>query len=151
MAQSLEGGLFSNAKIEMIAHQPGDTAANDVGIRDMKDYGEFSVLVMATALTGVGVNAFTIKANSQSNFGGTDATVATHAVGSAPDAEGDYLVLSVTAEMIKAVEVFATHGRLRYVTAILTHANNSDESAVTYIRSKPFIAKRALTADAVSA
>ncbi len=150
MAQSLEGGWQSSNKMLQFDHDPGDTAANDVSWQDMKGFGEVTMSAFASALSGNGVTAFLIIANSESDGGGTDATIVTHAVGDAPDAVGDWLVQSVTAEMIKAKEVIATTGRLRYVSAKITHQHNDDESVVAYIFSKPFVAKRALTTNVVA-
>lgn len=149
MAQSLEGGFLSNNKVTQYDHDPGSTAAVDIAWVDMKDYSEITISTFASALTGAGCNAFTILANSESNGSGTDATVATHAIGSAPDAVGDYLFLSVSAEMIRAVETSST-GQLRYVSASITCANAADEQVVTYIRSEPRFAKDGLTADVVA-
>ena len=137
-------------KVDMFNHDPDTTAATDVGWVDMRDYGGIRVIAMASSLTGNGVEAFTINANSDSAGGGTDAVVLAHAVSSAPDAEGDWLVLEVTAAQIREVEVFATHGQLRYVTAILTMENQADENAVVYERFNSRFPQDGLTADTVA-
>lgn len=141
--------LFSNVKVEMFDHDPDTTDATDVEWVDMRDYENFAVLVMASALTGIGVTAFTILANSESDGSGTDVTIKTHAVGSAPDAVGDYLVLECTAEEI-AQEGADAGEDLRYVSANLTMDNAADENVVTYVRGGAKRAHDALTADTVA-
>lgn len=151
MASAVSTSSFvDNHKVTVYDHDPADsTVATDVAWVDMADYGEFTVIAFASALTGNGVTAFKILANSQSDGGGTDAEIKVHAVGSAPDAVGDYLVLSCTAEEIRQAESSAT-GRLRYVSANLDCDNTADENVVVYIRSKPRFPQRGLTADVVA-
>ena len=141
--------LFARQKIEMISHIPGDTAANDVGWKSMVGYEGFAAIVMATNLTGNGVTAFSLLVNTAAAGGGTDGTLKEHAVGSAPDATGDYLVLECTAAEI--AQLGSTDGRSYVgISASVTAHNGSDEFAVTYIRWKPTFAYDDLTADYVS-
>ena len=150
MASTSESDKFgSNNKVTMYDHDPGDTAANDVGWVDMNGYGGFVAIIFCSALGGNGATAFTINANSSSTGAGTDAEVKSHAVSSAPDAVGDWLILECTAEEIRSVETAAT-GQLRYVTAIITNHHNDDEEVVTYIRTDPRFAKDGLTVDTVA-
>lgn len=142
--------LFSNLKITMYDHDPADsTVATDVEWVDMRDYENFAVLTFASTLTGAGVTAFSILANSKSDGSGTDVTIKTHAVGSAPDAVGDYLVLECTAEEI-AQEGADNSEELRYVSANLTCANAADENVVVYVRGGAKRACDGLTADTVA-
>lgn len=151
MASSQTSEKFTaNAAVTMYDHDPADsTVATDVAWVDMRDYTEFTAITFASALTGAGVTAFTILANSASDGSGTDATIKSHAVGSAPDAVGDYLVLSCTAEEVRSQETSST-GQLRYVTANLTADNAADESVVVYIRSGARRPAAGLTADTVA-
>ncbi len=142
--------LFANNKITMREIDPATgTNATDVEWVDMRDYDNFGVLTMASALTGNGVTAFSILANSESDGSGTDATVVSHSVGSAPDAVDDYLVLECTAAQVRQVETSGT-GQLRYVSASLTFANAGDENVVTYVLSGAKRAADGLTADSVA-
>lgn len=143
--------LGSNMAVKMYDHDPADsTVATDVDWVDMRDFENFMVKTMASALTGVGVNAFTILANAESDGSGTDITVKTHAVGSAPDAVGDQLVLECTAEEIAQEAADAGVANARYVSASLTCANAADENVVVYIRAGCKRAYDGLTADIVA-
>ena len=143
--------FFANNKVQMFDHDPDTTNSTAVEWVDMRDYGEFSVIDMASALTGVGTDAFSIVADAESDGSGTNVTVVSHAIASAPDAVGDYLVLTVTAEQIVQEGEDNSQTGLRYVSAVIDKANTADESVVTYIRSKPRFAASGLTADTVSA
>lgn len=142
--------LSGRMKVTMYDHDPDSTAATDVEWVDMRDYGKFMVIAFASALTGNGVTAFTILANADSAGGGTDVEVKAHAVGSAPDAVGDYLVLECTAEEIAELGR-ANSLDLRYVSANLTMQNAADENVVVYILADPRFAYDGLTADTVAA
>ena len=126
--------------------QDGATATNaaDVGWVDMKDYDKILVTAFASALTGAGVTAFSILGNTASDGSGSDVTVVSHAVGSAPDAVADYLVLECNKS-----EIVAAGETLRYVSANVTMANAADENVVTYIREAK-TAKADNTADVVA-
>lgn len=142
--------LGSNLKVTMYDHDPDGTSATDVAWVDMRDYNNFMVVAMASALTGAGANAFTILANAQSDGGGTDVAIKAHAVGSAPDAVQDYLVLECTAEEIAQEAADAGISGVRYISASLTMANSADENVVTYIRGGCKRAADGLTADSVA-
>lgn len=149
--------LRSNMAVEMYDHDPGGTSAlvvtPDGGTTkryaDMRGYENFMAVCMASALTGAGVTAFTLVANTDSDGSGTDRTIVSHAVGSAPDAVGDFLVLECTAEQIAAVGGTNSED-LRYVAAKLTCDNSADENVVTYIRCGARHSKSGLTADSVA-
>lgn len=149
-AQADYAKFFANNKITMYDHDPADsTVATDIGWVDMQEYERFIVVAFASALTGTGVTAFSILANSSSAGSGTDATVVSHAVGSAPDAVGDYLMLECSAEQVRAVETSST-GQLRYVSASLTCNNAADENVVVYILAEAKFPRAALSADVVA-
>ena len=120
------------------------TNAHDIGWVDMKDYDAIMVTAFASALTGVGVTAFSILGNTASDGSGSDVTITSHAVGSAPDAVGDYLVLECNKD-----EIVAAGETLRYVSANVTMANAADENVVTYIRRAKTL-KASNTADVVA-
>ena len=120
------------------------TNAHDIGWVDMKDYDRILVTAFASALTGVGVTAFSIIGNTDASGGGSDVTIVSHAVGSAPDAVGDYLVLECSKD-----DIVAAGETLRYVSANITMANAADENVVTYIQEAK-TAKASNTADVVA-
>lgn len=137
--------LASNLKVT--SYLSGDaSSAKDIGWVDMRDYTHILVTATAAALTGTGVTAMSIIANSDSAGGGTDVTLATHAVGSAPDAAGDMLVL----EADMAVAAASTTADLRYVSVKLTCDNAADNIVVTYIRGGARFAQDELTTDVVA-
>lgn len=115
---------------------------------DFRDFNRFLGSVCAAALTGLGVTAFSIVADAESDGSGGNETIKTHAVGSAPDAAGDYLFLECTAEEIAHVGEAASKN-LRYVGIKIQTANAADNIVGTSIRSggREY---DALTADYVS-
>jgi len=137
--------IGSTQAVTMYDHDPDGTAATDVGWVDLRDYESFMVLAFASTLTGAGATAFMILANSESDGSGTDVEIKAHAVGSAPNAVGDYLVLECTAE-----EIADAGTSLRYVSASLTMANSADENVVVYIRANSRHPRTGLTSDTVS-
>lgn len=120
------------------------TTEKDIAWVDMRDYSHILVTAHAAALTGLGVTVFKIIANSESDGSGSDVEIKAHAVGSAPDAAGDYLVLEASAE-----EIGAAGTDLRYVSAAIDAANSADQIAVTYVR-MPIRPQDGLTADTVA-
>lgn len=141
--------LFTTHAIASYDFDPDSTAATDVAWVDLRDYSNFAVIVMSSALTGNGPAAFKILANPNSDGSGTDVEVKAHAVGSKPDAVGDYLVLECTAEEIAEL-ASDNSSALRYVSANIAMANAADEAVVTYIRTGARFQHDALTADYIS-
>ena len=138
------------SNIKQTFYLSGDaTTEKDIAWVDMKDYDNILICAGAAALTGVGVTVFKIIANSESDGSGTDVEIKAHAVGSAPDAAGDYLFLEASAEEIGAASTTAS-GQLRYVSAAIDAANAADEIAVIYTRTNPKFAHDGLTVDYVS-
>lgn len=146
-AQSVEK-LFANAKITQTLSGDASTA-KDISWVDLADYDGFATTAFLAVLGGNGIEAYSIIANSQSDGGGTDATVVSHADPTTANAAGDMVVLECTAEQVKAVETSST-GRLRYVSVKLETHHASDQVVVTYIRHKPRFAKADLTADVIT-
>ena len=142
--------FLSRNKVNMYDHDPADsTVATDVAWVDMRDYTNFVAIAFASALTGTGVIEFLIIGNSESDGSGTDAIIKTHALGSAPDAVGDYVMLECTAEEIAAASTSST-GQLRYVSAKLDCDNAADENVVVYIRSGARFPTKDLSSDTVA-
>jgi hypothetical protein len=107
-------------------------------------FRRFFASVTTSILTGTGPTAFSIyAATSAAGAGGV--AVVTHAVGSAPDALNDSLVLECDIDQIREVLATATH-----VGVWLDCNNNDDEAAVTFIRYEAEREYAGLTADYVS-
>lgn len=147
--------LRSRMSVRTVIWQPADAATAqlvDLGqpqgasalMLPIADYDCILVQITASLLVGTGVTAFSIYAGT-SAAGANPTAVVTHAVGSAPDAEGDSLVLECNVEQIHEVLATATH-----VGVWLDCNNNDDETAVTVIRCGARFEKSGLTADYVS-
>lgn len=121
--------------------QPQGASALCVAIAGFR---RFSAQTCASLLVGNGVIAFAIYAATDA--AGTGATsVVAHAVGSAPDAEGDSLFLECDVDQIRAALATATH-----VGVWIDCANNDDETAVVFTREEADRPHPAMTADYVS-
>lgn len=107
-------------------------------------YRRFSAQITSSLLVGAGPTAFSICAATSAAGAGVQLVV-THAVGSAPDAEGDSLFLECDAEQIREVLPTATH-----VGVWLDCAHNDDEAAIVFTCEDPFYPRAGLTADYVS-
>ena len=124
------------------------TTLVDVGFVDMRDFSEFTVRTVAVALTGDGVDQFTIVVNTASDGTGDEAILKTHLIGSLPDAVNDGLVLSVTAAEI--AHQGNEDGKLyRHVSAKFAAANASDDHVVVYVRTAKH-SQLDLTADSIA-
>lgn len=143
--------VFSNHKLYAYDHDPANsTVATDIAWVDMRDFENFAVLLFTSLLGGNGPTVFTIIANAESDGGGTDVVIKSHAVGSAPDAVGDFLVLECTAKEIAQEAADAGVANVRYVSAKVTCHHTGDEAVVVYMRSGAKRAYDGLTADYVS-
>lgn len=119
-------------------------AAGAVAGLAMGKYRKFMAIYMTSVGTG-GITAFQIGGATDSAGTGFVAA-ATHAVGSNPNAVGDYLVLECTDEQIREVLSTATH-----VCVLVNLVTATDEGVVTFIQADPLYGPTAaLTADYVS-
>lgn len=148
--------LTSRMSVRTVIWQPADGATAqlvDLGqpqgasqlCLPIENYRDFLVQITASLLVGNGVSAFSIYA-ATSAAGANGTAVVTHAVGSAPDAEGDSLHLECDIEQIREVLPAATH-----IGVWVDEANNDDEAAVVVIRAGAVFESRALTSDYVAA
>jgi hypothetical protein len=147
--------LLAREEQRMVVWQPADAATAqlvDLGqpqgagnlCLPIAEYRRFKAQLVASLLVGTGVTAFSIyAATSAAGAGGV--AVVSHAVGSAPDAEGDSLVLECSVEQIREVLAAATH-----VGVWLDCNNNDDETVVAFTRAEPMWPRAGLTADYVS-
>jgi hypothetical protein len=148
--------LKSKMLVRTVIHQPADAATAqlvDLGqpqgasqkCLPIALFQRVLVQVTASLLVGNGVTAFSIYAATDAAGSGGVAVV-THAVGTAPDAEGDSLNLECDVNQIREVLATATH-----VGVWLDCANNDDEAAVTIILAEPTYAYPGLTPDYTAA
>ncbi|HUW56578.1 MAG TPA: hypothetical protein VMZ92_08075 [Planctomycetota bacterium] len=148
--------VSANRKQIMVAWKPADAATAqlvDLGqpqgasalMLPIKDYHHFTAQTLASLLVGAGVIAFSIYAGT-SAAGATPTAVKTHAVGSAPDAQGDSLFLECSVQDIHEVLPAATH-----VGVWLDCANNDDETSITFTCERPRFPVAGLTADYIVA
>jgi hypothetical protein len=134
--------LFARKMIEMGVHAPSDTNADvcsGLGYRDLRDFGNFGVLALVTALGSNSANGITtleIVASDASN-GATNVTQikTTGVVNTGNSSLSNYLALECLSEEIDQIGRAAGLS-LRYVAARLTMDSANSEAAVTYIRSE---------------
>ena len=126
----------------------GATSSAAVAWRDMRDFRNLLVTICPASLAGTGVTAFSIKAAPAASATNAQ-TIVSHAVGSAPDAVGDILVLECSAEQIAQIGAAAGY-ELRYVGVYLTVNNSSDINVVTWIFGGARNPQTGLTDDIVS-
>lgn len=136
--------LTANLAVTHYDFDPNVDTAVDVAWVDMHNFGHFLCSFFRTVGTG-DVDGFKILANSASDGSGTDVEIKVHALGSQPNAVGDYVFLECT-----AAEIAALGSNLRYVSASLELATSTDEAVVTYIRGCPRNAHADLSVDTVA-
>jgi hypothetical protein len=145
MASSVTTDYLSSVlKVMMFDFDPDETTHTDVSWQDMRDFGAVLMTLMHSVGTGT-VAAFSILANAQSDGSGTDTTVKDHALGSDPNAVGDYIHLEALAS-----EIVNLATDLRYVSANISFATGTDEGVVTYVFGLPRFAYGSLSADNIS-
>ena len=136
--------ITSTMKVLHFDFDPDGSDAVDVSWQDMRDFAAILVSFFRTVGTG-DLDAFKILGNSASDGSGTDAEIKDHALGSQPDAVGDYIFLSALASEFSALGT-----DLRYVSANLEFATSTDEGVVTYILTQPKFQYQDLTADTIA-
>lgn len=133
--------------MKITSHLSGDAStakAVPAAYLDMRDYGNVAIIAAAAALTGAGITALSLVASAAA-AGTSKATVKSHAVGTAPDAAGDMIVLEAS-----AAEIAAAGTDMRYISAWVDCANAADNIVVTIIRCNPRFPQNALTADVIA-
>ncbi|MHC5108748.1 MAG: hypothetical protein ACYTHJ_02575 [Planctomycetota bacterium] len=139
--------LSERLKVTMYTLDTDHSSATDVAWVDCSGYRSFAVGVIATALTGNGLDAagaLRILGNSESDGSGFDVVLATHATVT-PDAVGDWLWLEVDLS-----DLAENAPNVRYVSANLNSANALDDHTVVYMLGDPRYAKAGLSADVIS-
>lgn len=129
--------IRSQYLFQMWDHDPGDTNANvttpDGGTTerwvDMRDYTDFAVACFTTVLGGNGPTKLEIVAAEDS--AGTNTVVIKDSGTVAPDALGDWVIETCTAQEV-AQEGADNSYDLRYVAGRITCNNAGDEAVVLY-------------------
>jgi len=150
--------LFANARIRMRENDPdtgndayvdlAEPAAGSPGsptapFLPISGFRRWAAIYMTTVGTG-GATAFKIMAaTSAAGAGATE--VAAHAIGSNPNAVGDFLVLECNVEQVREVLATATH-----IGVLVNLVTSTDEGALTFIEAEPVHEYAGLTADYVS-
>jgi len=138
--------LMSEIKITQYDFDPNTTDSTAVGWVDMRDFSKFLVAFFRT----VGTSNITLLIRAATNNAGANVqTILTKTIAAQPDAVGDYVFEECLAEQI--AQVAATSGyALRYVSAYISFATNTDEGVVTYVQGGARFKYDGLTADYVS-
>lgn len=136
--------LSSTLKVASYDFDPDETAPTDVSWQDMRDFGALLVQLFRSIGTGT-ISSFTILANPLSDGSGTDSEVKAHAIGSAPDAVGDFINLECLAS-----ELPPLGSNLRYVSGAISLLTATDECVVVYVFGLPRFAYGSLTADTIA-
>ena len=147
--------LRSRMDIRTCIHNPADAAtAQFIDLAKPKtgatqclpiaNYRRFFASITTSILGGTGPTVFEIYA-ATSAAGAGKIVVASHAMGSLPDAVNDEVVLEVDVDQIHEVLATATH-----VGVWLDCNHNDDEVACTFIRADPVYPHTGITADYVS-
>lgn len=138
--------LMSEIKITQYDFDPDSTASTAIGWVDMRDFSKLLVGFFRT----IGTSDITLLIKGATSSAGANAqTIVTKTISAQPNAVGDYVFLECLAEQI--AQVASTSGyALRYVSAYVSFATNTDEGVVTYVQGGPRFAYDGLTADYVS-
>ena len=127
----------------------GSTSISDVAWVDMRDYSDFVVSLFHSVGTA-SVQEFAIIANAESDGSGTDVEIATHALGTDPDAVADQIFLEINQQQIAKEGEDAGVADLRYVSATVRMGATGDEFVVTYIRANSKRPTTGLTDDIIA-
>lgn len=137
---------MSEVKITQYDFDPNSTAATAVGWVDMRDFSKLLVSFFRT----VGTSNITLVIKAAPAASATnEQTIVTKTISAQPNAVGDYVFEECLAEQIAAVSASSGYA-LRYASAYISFATNTDEGVVTYIQSGPRFQYDGLTADYVS-
>lgn len=137
--------LSSVLKVQTFDVDPDESTAVDVSWQDMRDFGAILIQLFRSVGTGT-VQVFDINANPASDGSGTDVEIKTHALGSAPDAVGDYINLECLSSEFPPLATTT----LRYVSATIELATSTDECTCVYVQGLPRFAYGGLTADNIA-
>lgn len=133
----------SDAYVDLAEPAAGSPGSPTAPFLPIAQFRRFCAIYMTTVGTG-GLTAFQLVAATDA--AGTSATaVVSHAVGSNPNAVGDFLVLECNVEQVHEVLATATH-----IGVLVNLVTSTDEGACAFGRCEPQFPRAALTADYVS-
>lgn len=131
----------------------GGAALRDMGGLGVgSGFNQFLAQLVAHTLVGTGLTEFKIVANTANDGSGTEVTVKTHAIPTAPDTVGNYLNLECTAEEVRQANTDAAipiTALARYVGVRFTMANAGDKGVCVYVTAQHRSSVPNLTADQV--
>jgi hypothetical protein len=133
----------NDAYVDLAEPAAGSAGSPTAPFIPIANYRRFAAIYMTSVGTG-GITAFKIMAATDAAGSGAVAVVA-HALGSNPDAVGDFVTLEATAEQCREVLATATH-----VGVLVNLVTSTDEGILTFIRAEPLYPQNGLTADYIS-
>lgn len=119
--------LIDSLSVTGYDFDPDATTATDIGWITAKGIRSLLVKIQRTVGTGT-LTSFKILGNTASDGTGTDVELKAHAIGSEPNAAGDYLFLEVGAG-----ELASANENIVSLSANLALGTGTDEFVVTYI------------------
>jgi hypothetical protein len=139
--------LMSEIQVKQYDFDPNATTATAVAWVDMKGFTKFLVAFFRT----VGTANATLSIQASAAAAGTNAETIVSKTFTAgqPNALAYHVFLECLSEQVAAIAA-STGKDLRYVSAVISLATNTDEGVVTYILGGPRFAYDGLTADYVS-
>lgn len=150
--------LFSRAEVRMRENDPdadtdcyvdlaqpaaGSAGAPTAGFLSLANFRRFAAQYMTSVGTG-GITAFQLVAATSAAGAGAVAVVS-HALGSNPNAVGDFVCLECDIEQVREVLPTATH-----IGVLVNLVTSTDEGICTFTRAEPQFPHAGLTADYVS-
>jgi hypothetical protein len=133
----------SDAYVDLAEPAAGSAGAPTAPALPIANFRKFMALYMTTVGTG-GITEFSLVAGTSAALAGATKVV-THALGSNPDAVGDFVKLECNVDQIHEVLATATH-----IGVLINLVTSTDEGVVTFIRADPVFPHTGLTDDYVS-
>jgi hypothetical protein len=133
----------ADAYVDLAEPAAGAAGTPTAPFLPIANFRRFAALYMTTVGTG-GITTFQIVAGTSAAGAGATVVVS-HALGSNPDAVGDFVVLECNVEQIHEVLATATH-----VGVLVNLVTSTDEGACLFMRAEPLYPVAGLTADYVS-
>lgn len=133
----------SDAYVDLAEPAAGAAGSPTAPFIPIANFRKFVASYMTTVGTG-GITAFKIMAATDAAGSGAVA-VATHALGSNPDAVGDTVNLECNVEQIRSELATATH-----VGVLINLVTSTDEGCLTFIRAEPQFPVSGISPDYIS-
>lgn len=133
----------SDAYVDLAEPAAGAAGTPTAPFLPIANYRRFMAIYMTSVGTG-GITAFQLVAATSAAGAGATAVVS-HALGSNPDAVGDFVKLECNVEQIREVLATATH-----IGVLVNLVTSTDEGVLTFIRAEPSYPVTGLTSDYIS-